>query len=391
MPLTLFTFQLKTTTPRLLPLIGLVFLAACAPTDTPILPTPIAVATATPRPPTATSPAPTATSPPTRTPSSTSTPTSTATATVFTFTRQREALPTRTPTTPPTPAPTATPAPTRPPTFTPTSTPIPPPSATPTPALSLDYWRGEYYDNPSLAGTPVLVRNDPTLDFNWILDSPAPGIPPDNFTVRWSRQFNFIEDGDYRFLADADDGVKVYVDGWLIIDEWNTDRPEIHAGVFADIKRGIHTVTVEYFESGGYARIKVWAEKTTLVEDNWVGEYYNNPDLRDPAFLVRRDANIDFDWGQGSPASGLEGNHFSVRWRRTLYFLSGDYRFRAEIADNDAAKIYLDGWLVAEGQKEDGGTVTGAFQQLGAGLHTLTVEYQEFTGRAKIKFSWEGP
>jgi hypothetical protein len=253
----------------------------------------------------------------------------------------------------------------------------------------LDSWRGEYYDNPSLAGEPALIRNDPNLDFNWILDSPAPGIPADNFTVRWTRPFDFIEAGDYRFLADADDGVRVYVDGWAVIDEWHTDPSEVHSAVFADIKRGIHTVMVEYFESGGYARIKVWAEKTTVVEDNWTGEYYNNPDWQDPASMVRSDGDINFDWGTGSPADGLGGNNFSVRWRRTLYFESGDYRFRAEIGDNDAARIYLDGWLVAEGYKEGGGTVTGAFSRLGAGLHTLTVEYQEYTGPAKIKFSWE--
>jgi hypothetical protein len=234
----------------------------------------------------------------------------------------------------------------------------------------------------------VLVRNDPNLDFNWILDSPAPGIPADNFTVRWSRLFDFIEAGDYRFWADADDGVKLYVDGWLVIDEWNTERAEVHSGVFADIKPGIHTVVVEYFESGGYARIKVWGEKTTVVQANWVGEYYANPNLQDPATLVREDSAIDFNWGSGSPDASLKGNNFSVRWRRTLYFESGDYHFRAEIAERDAAKIYLDGWLVADGDKEEGGTISGTFRRLGAGLHTLTVEYQEYTGQAKINFNW---
>jgi hypothetical protein len=28
-------------------------------------------------------------------------------------------------------------------------------------------WHGEYFDNPSLSGTPVLVREDPTVDFDW--------------------------------------------------------------------------------------------------------------------------------------------------------------------------------------------------------------------------------
>ncbi len=368
-------------------------LSGCAPAETATPPTPIVAVTptqplsptVTPIPPT---PSPTATRIPT------ATPTPSATPTVFTFIRQRDRLPTLIPTNSPTPTKaiprptTVNPAAVVPP-DTPTSAVPAPPPATPTPELSLDSWRAEYYDNPSLTGTPVLVRNDPNLDFNWNLDSPASGIPADNFTVRWSRLFDFKEAGDYRFLADADDGVKLYVDGWLIIDEWNTDRATVHAGVFADIKPGIHTVVVEYFESGGYARIKVWGEKTTVVEDNWIGEYYANSEFKDPAFLVRQDNNIDFDWGKGSPTAGLGGNHFSVRWRRTRYFESGDYNFRAEITDDDRVKIYLDGWLVAEGYKEESGTVTGSFNRLGAGNHTLTVEYQEYSGRAKIKFSWD--
>lgn len=360
-------------------------LMACAPTDTPIPPASIVATTPTQLPsptPVASTPTPTPPQTLTATPTSSATATPVATPTIYTFMRQRDSLPSRTPTNSPSP----TPSPPRPPTATLTPTPEPLPSATPT--LSLHSWRGEYFDNPSLAGTPVLIRDDPNLDFNWILDSPAPGIPADNFTVRWTRPLDFGEDGDYRFFADADDGVKLYVDGWLVIDEWNTDQAEVHSGVFADIQRGIHTVTVEYFESGGYARIKVWVEKTTLVEDNWIGEYYDNSDLKDPAFLVRQDSDINFDWDKGSPTAGLAGNHFSVRWRRTLYFTSGDYRFQAEIADKDTVRIYLDGWLVAEGYEEDGGTVSGAFNRLGAGLHTLTVEYQEDTGRAKIKFTW---
>lgn len=265
-------------------------------------------------------------------------------------------------------------------------TPTPVPTASPTlPAPSPASWRGEYYDNPNLAGEPALVRDDPTLDFNWVSDSPGPNIPADNFSVRWTRPFEFVEEGDYRFWADVDDGVKLYLDGWLIIDEWNTNPYVLHSGVFADVKPGVHTLMVEYFEAAGEAHLKVWFEKTIVSGDKWVGEYYNNPDFRDTPFLVREDDDIDFDWGDDEPVSGMPDDNFSVRWQKTLTLKAGDYDFTAQLAEEDRVKIYLDDWLIIEEDSEHGGTVKSSFKDVGAGTHTIRVEYQDYSDEANIE------
>ena len=80
-------------------------------------------------------------------------------------------------------------------------------------------WRGAYFANSNLAGAPVVVRNDPSINFNWGLGSPAPGVPVDRFSVQWTRQQHFDE-GTYRFNIETDDGMRVFVDGTLVIDEW---------------------------------------------------------------------------------------------------------------------------------------------------------------------------
>ena len=84
-------------------------------------------------------------------------------------------------------------------------------------------WRGEYYDNRKLKGTPVLVRNDGAIDFDWGAGSPDPAVPVDNFSVRWTRTLGFTA-GTYRFLASCDDGVRVYVNGQLVIDAWQKQQ-----------------------------------------------------------------------------------------------------------------------------------------------------------------------
>ncbi|MEZ4770945.1 MAG: PA14 domain-containing protein [Caldilineales bacterium] len=47
-------------------------------------------------------------------------------------------------------------------------------------------WRGDYFDNPNLAGEPVLQRVDNSLSMNWGSDAPAPGLPVDGFSARWT-------------------------------------------------------------------------------------------------------------------------------------------------------------------------------------------------------------
>jgi hypothetical protein len=274
-----------------------------------------------------------------------------------------------------------------PPPAVPTPTLVPTTSPT-LPAPSVAAWRGEYYDNINLGGEPVLSRDDPALDFNWSSASPGPNLPADNFSARWTRPVEFTEEGDYRFLADVDDGVKLYLDGWLIIDEWNTNPYVLHSGVFADIKPGVHTLMVEYFEAAGDAHIKVWFEKTIVSADKWVGEYYNNPDFRDAPFLVREDDDLDFNWDDDEPASGMSDDNFSVRWQRTVKLDGGDYNFSAQLAEEDRVKIYLDNWLILEENSENGGTVTGSFKDVGSGYHTIKVEYQEASGPARIEVNW---
>jgi len=65
-------------------------------------------------------------------------------------------------------------------------------------------WRGEYYNNKSLTGNPVFVRNEKAVDFDWRNGSPDAALPADNFSARWTRNLGF-EAGTYRFYVSTDD------------------------------------------------------------------------------------------------------------------------------------------------------------------------------------------
>lgn len=120
-------------------------------------------------------------------------------------------------------------------------------------------WKGEYWANRQLSGTPALTRNDRSIDFDWGNTAPAVGLPADEFSVRWTRTVP-LDAGRYRFSATADDGVRVYVGGVLVIDEWHeSDATRTYQ---ADVTvTGATLVVVEYYDLGLRATVKVRWEK----------------------------------------------------------------------------------------------------------------------------------
>ena len=123
---------------------------------------------------------------------------------------------------------------------------------------SISDWRGEYWNNQSLSGSPTLCRNDSQVDFNWGTGSPGGGVPNDKFSARWTRNRDFAV-GRYRFHLAGDDGIRLWVDANLIIDQWK-DQGRTEYTAERDLSGGSHSLKVEYYENGGDANITLWWE-----------------------------------------------------------------------------------------------------------------------------------
>ena len=278
------------------------------------------------------------------------------------------------------PPPTWTPIP-PPPTWTPWPTPPPPLTATPAPGGA---WLGEYFNNSDLLGAPAMVRNDPAVRFNWGFGSPAPGINPDFFSVRWTSN-QWFNAGDYLFEARVDDGVRVWVDNVQIINAWQDGGVRTVSGT-RTLTAGWHVVRVEYFERTGEALIDFsWQLQQYFPE--WKGEYYSNPNLAGAPTLVRNDVGIAFDWGLGSPAPSIPVDNFSARWTRSFYFLeSGTYRFVVRV--DDGARVLVDDVLVMNGWTDGPARDYVVERWYNVGWHKIEVQYYERLGTALIFFNW---
>ena len=71
----------------------------------------------------------------------------------------------------------------------------------------------------TLSGSPVLHDTHTQLDFDWGSGSPHLSVSPDRFSARWARYID-VAAGTCRFTATSDDGIRIYVDGRVMLDVW---------------------------------------------------------------------------------------------------------------------------------------------------------------------------
>lgn len=131
-------------------------------------------------------------------------------------------------------------------------------------AFGMEYpttWHGEYYDNLNLAKAPVLIRQDSTINYNWGTGSPGAGVPADLFSVRWHRYVQF-EAGTSRFTLRANDGVRFWVDGTLVVDKWQSQSTTYIKTV--TLTAGYHKLQLEYCDIAGPAEVSLdWTLEAT--------------------------------------------------------------------------------------------------------------------------------
>src|SRR4051812_34760311 len=111
---------------------------------------------------------------------------------------------------------------------------------------------GGYYDNPNLSGSSV-TRTDATVNFNWGFGSPAAGIAADTFSARWTGQVQARFTQLYTFSTDSDDGVRLWVNGKLIIDDWSPHARKINRGTIFLTQGQRYDIKMEYYDQGGGA------------------------------------------------------------------------------------------------------------------------------------------
>jgi hypothetical protein len=112
-----------------------------------------------------------------------------------------------------------------------------------------------YYDNPDFTGTSV-TRVDATVNFDWSRGSPDPRIGPDSFSAQWTGQVRSAYSEQYTFNVQADDAVRLWVNGQLLIDKWNGGASNVSGKITLEAGR-LNDIILQYREDTGGAKVKL--------------------------------------------------------------------------------------------------------------------------------------
>ncbi|HEY1284013.1 MAG TPA: glycoside hydrolase family 3 C-terminal domain-containing protein [Steroidobacteraceae bacterium] len=130
--------------------------------------------------------------------------------------------------------------------------------------------KGEYFRGREFKGEPVLTRTDARVAFRWDRGSPtddllAQGQLPadrslggDDFCIRWTGQVLAPATGSYELTVGANDGFRLFIDGKLLIDNWELNARLQSRSASIDLQAGkAYDIRLEYFEDIRDAEVRL--------------------------------------------------------------------------------------------------------------------------------------
>jgi YD repeat-containing protein len=125
---------------------------------------------------------------------------------------------------------------------------------------------GQYYGDLNLS-TYKLTRTDATVNFDWGSGSPDPSIGADFFSVRWAGMVVPRYSETYTFYTTTDDGVRLWIDGQLIVDKWVDQAPTEWSGQVSMEAGRAYSIRMEFYEHWGGAMARLeWASASQARE-----------------------------------------------------------------------------------------------------------------------------
>lgn len=289
---------------------------------------------------------------------------------------------------------------------------------------------GSYYTNISLTEPATATRKDGPINFNWASGAPGPaGITADTFSVRWRGYVRATSSGNYRFQTVSDDGVRLYINGNLIINNWTNHSSTTNTSADVTLVAGqTYSLVLEYYENTGSSVIQLsWlvpgagsyvaipagpasplgsglyecavvvkppvSSCSTSLITGITGKYFNNMSASGTVVATRSDGPINFDWSTGAPGpAGVNAENFSVSWDGYLRVTqTGNYRFQTN--SDDGVRLTVNGDLLIDQWNDHSVTThtSNTISLVAGNAYPIKMEFYENGGYAVAQLLWQTP
>jgi hypothetical protein len=258
-----------------------------------------------------------------------------------------------------------------------------------------------YYNGSNFSGTAVRVSAD-NINYNWGSAAPVAGINADNFSARYEAQLTPTTTATHDLCVVADDGVRLFVNGYRVIDDWNDSSSGERCGKLHLSAGQTYWLQLDYYENRYDAAVRLlWANPSMSKQvipasalsccsdrSGVSGSYFANTIL-DGTGVSMGARQINFDWRTASPVAGLPRVQFSMRWLSNFTpRFSEQYRLYVTVAGG--VRVRVNNQIVLENLNEiDIGTYQISLP-LSAGVgNNLQIDYIDRSGDAVLRLEWE--
>ena len=134
--------------------------------------------------------------------------------------------------------------------------------------------KGEYFPNMKLDGEPSFVRVDSVVDFDWGSGSPKKDFKTVEYSARWTGKLVAPATiKDVSIDVATDDGVRLFIDGKKVIENWRDRSPEIDSYMM-DLDSGkVYDIKIEYYQNGGGASARLsWTAESRKTDTHFLNQ-----------------------------------------------------------------------------------------------------------------------
>ena len=137
-------------------------------------------------------------------------------------------------------------------------------------ALKAEFYNGTNFE--TYIGTSTVSN----IDFYWNDRPPIRGLNPHVCSVRYSGLLKTPKEGTVHFSARVDDGIRVWVNDVLIIDNWQLNDVGISDGKL-HMEADVHyNFKIEYFNALNEAELRLLWKLPEDPDQNWLSKWWND-------------------------------------------------------------------------------------------------------------------